>query len=221
MSAKAGGSLATLLMSVPLAAIPLMAIFGIPQFTPGAAGPRDDDRIIREPEFRGDPAAYRRRAADVLSQRDDKEQRRHAEPIHDAFSHDPFHSPAPGARDRRLADAAPGPQAAGAQRGGSAAPSSDPSAPSPSAGTNWRDASRQLQELGITQYHLERGHQQDTFLFVCMFSPGDNPQVTQRFEAEAQDPLAAVQDVLRQVDEWLRRRFARQTRTTAERSGVP
>jgi hypothetical protein len=72
----------------------------------------------------------------------------------------------------------------------------------------WREAARELEELGIQNFHLERGTEAQSFLFVCSFAPGDSPQVTLRFEAEAQDPLAAVSNVLDQVNVWLRRRFA-------------
>jgi hypothetical protein len=78
---------------------------------------------------------------------------------------------------------------------------------------NWREAARELDELGIQDYHLERGTDAQTFLFVCSFTPGDSPHVTLRFEAEAQEPLAAVSNVLDQVNVWLRRRFAASRRT--------
>jgi hypothetical protein len=55
---------------------------------------------------------------------------------------------------------------------------------------------------------LERGSAEGTFLFVCVFSPGDTPHVTHRFEAEAEDPLIAVNRVVQQIDQWLRNRFA-------------
>jgi hypothetical protein len=73
---------------------------------------------------------------------------------------------------------------------------------------NWREASLRLHDLGIRDYHLERGASESSFLFVCIFSPGDSPQVIHRFESEADDPLVAVNHVLNQVDGWMRTRFA-------------
>ncbi len=73
----------------------------------------------------------------------------------------------------------------------------------------WRQASMKLADLGITNFHLERGATEGTFLFVCLYAPGDAPQVTHRFEAESDDPLLAVNRVLQQVDGWMQNRFAR------------
>jgi hypothetical protein len=242
MSAKAGGSLATVLMSIPLAAIPLMAVFGIPEFTPVSASSDGDQRTVRDGSHRDDPVSYRRRASDVLAPRDVGPARRATRD--DPGDGDPFNSTIePGGVDRGLRDAGSGDGAVDthgeppvprprslaqlptdapvsvtrleSDRDVRSAPSDEaaravPAAVEASANSRitWRDASRQLQELGITQYHLERGQQHDTFLFVCMFSPGDSPQVTQRFEAEAHEPLAAVQAVLDQINDWLRQRFA-------------
>lgn len=73
MSGNGGSSVGTFLFSIPLAAIPLMAIFGIPQFAPLGASPErsegynDDERRPddRFPEDRG----YRQRATDLLRSR--------------------------------------------------------------------------------------------------------------------------------------------------------
>ena len=73
---------------------------------------------------------------------------------------------------------------------------------------SWQAASRKLTELGIEKYHLERGQNEGAFLFVCLFTPGDAPNVTHRFEAEAADPLQAVNQVLGEIDRWLQQRYA-------------
>ncbi len=73
----------------------------------------------------------------------------------------------------------------------------------------WRQASQRLSDLGVTNFHLERGDKEGTFLFVCLYSPGDAPQVTHRFESQADDPLLAVNQVLQQVDAWMQERFAK------------
>lgn len=70
----------------------------------------------------------------------------------------------------------------------------------------WAQASLRLSELGI-KYHLERGDREGMFLFVCLYRPQENPQVTHRFEAEGNDPLVAVNLVINQVEEWLRQQY--------------
>jgi hypothetical protein len=60
----------------------------------------------------------------------------------------------------------------------------------------------------VNDFHLEAGSVPDTFTFVAVFTPGDQPDVTYRFEAEAADPLLAVEDVVSQIEEWLADRFA-------------
>ncbi len=72
---------------------------------------------------------------------------------------------------------------------------------------NWQEASARLTELGIKKYHLERGGQEGMFLFVCLYHPSDTPQVTHRFEAEGDNPLVAVNQVLAQVDGWLQQQY--------------
>ncbi len=72
---------------------------------------------------------------------------------------------------------------------------------------SWQQATRQLTELGIQDYHLERGHEEGAFLFVCLFSPGDSQNVKHRFESEASDPLIAVNQVLNQINNWLGERY--------------
>ena len=73
-------------------------------------------------------------------------------------------------------------------------------------GLTWREAVRRLNELGIQEFRLEPGRQLGDFYFACEFTPHRDARVTRRFEAEATEPLLAVQAVLRQIDEWLTRR---------------
>ena len=73
-------------------------------------------------------------------------------------------------------------------------------------GLTWRDAVRQLNELGIQEFRLEPGRQLGEFYFACEFTPDRDARITRRFEAEAKEPLLAVAAVLRQIDEWLPRR---------------
>ncbi len=68
----------------------------------------------------------------------------------------------------------------------------------------WKTAVRELKRLGISEYRLEPGSDPETFLFCCMLPSADKPRVVRRFEAEADDPLAAVAEVIRQVREHAR-----------------
>ena len=70
-----------------------------------------------------------------------------------------------------------------------------------------KEALKKLNSLGVKNYHLERGTDQDTWLFVCIFSPGDDSRVVHRFEAESAEPEGAVTETLKQIDNWLLKRF--------------
>jgi hypothetical protein len=70
--------------------------------------------------------------------------------------------------------------------------------------SGWRDATRQLKELGIRKYRLESQIEEQTFVFICSFAAAENPRVVRRFEAEADSPLEAVQKVIDEIDEWQR-----------------
>lgn len=68
---------------------------------------------------------------------------------------------------------------------------------------DWRAATARLKELGIRDFHLTNGEGEHQFLFTCRYVMPDNPRVVRRFEAEAAEPLGAVEDVLSQVETWL------------------
>lgn len=77
----------------------------------------------------------------------------------------------------------------------------------PDAPLSMKEALKKLNSLGVKKYHLERGTDQDTWLFVCIFSPGDDSRVVHRFEAESTEPEGAVTETLKQIDSWLLKRF--------------
>ncbi len=86
---------------------------------------------------------------------------------------------------------------AGPERGASAAlPSSSLN------GAAWKRAVSRLNALGIRDYQLQPGEHDGEFNFSCRFAARSNPRVIHRFEAEAADPLQAVNQVLRQLDDW-------------------
>lgn len=233
---RAGSTFGTFLLSIPVSAILLMAIFGIPRLAPGVGGdgnwqdprqlfakltgsssngadvfdqyhsgagqPATEDpfgRSMPDRQAGGGSAANAPRWGDPPA----------AEPRGVQSGNAPIRREPGGAAsewpfartDTRLADAGPGGR-----------PNATPMAESPLASrgsqVSWADARRQLAEWGISDFHLEPGLNGDSYLFVCTFSPGDDPRVTHRFEAEASDPLTAVGEVLGQIDGWLQQRHA-------------
>lgn len=72
-----------------------------------------------------------------------------------------------------------------------------------SAPLSWQSAVRKLNELEIRNFRLEPGQTPERFVFICSYTPPDNPRVSYRFEAEADEPLRAVEKVLAQIDTWL------------------
>jgi hypothetical protein len=70
----------------------------------------------------------------------------------------------------------------------------------------WKSAVRQLNDLEIRSFRIEPGRQPTQFIFICSYTPTDSPRVSYRFEAEADEPLKAVEKVLTQITEWQHRR---------------
>lgn len=66
----------------------------------------------------------------------------------------------------------------------------------------WELATQRLKELGIGKYTLEAIPSEGRYLFICQLTPANNPSVRRRFEDVADEPLLAVQKVLRQIEEW-------------------
>ncbi|MCC7084235.1 MAG: hypothetical protein IT427_04420 [Pirellulales bacterium] len=70
----------------------------------------------------------------------------------------------------------------------------------------FRQAEGRLRQLGATQYVLETwGPQNDRYRFACRMAVGRNVGVTQHFEAIESDPWSAMEEVLRQVEQWQRK----------------
>ena len=80
-----------------------------------------------------------------------------------------------------------------------------------------------LNALGIRDYQLQPGEREGEFNFSCRFAARGNPQVIHRFEAEAPDPLDAVNQVLRQLDDWRARHADRRqaSRDSASDANAP
>jgi hypothetical protein len=239
MRAHSHSPFATALLLVPILAIPLLAIFGVPQLTPlvppaaertreassarRSVSPFPEDSRTDWPEL--DDAA--RRAADsawndvvpdptaraIADRRAEGVRPRPAPLIDEAAparvdpavydessgtgSDAPHHAAtlAADASDRRAPPrrvSAPPPSRSAAAGGRSAA-----------APLTWQTAVRRLNELEIRNFRLEPGQQPEQFVFICSYTPQDNPRVSFRFEAEADEPLRAVEKVLAQIDAWL------------------
>lgn len=70
----------------------------------------------------------------------------------------------------------------------------------------WKSAVRRLNELEIRNFRIQPAHRENQFMFICSYTPSDSPRVSYRFEAEADEPLKAVEKVLEQIAEWQQRR---------------
>ena len=66
----------------------------------------------------------------------------------------------------------------------------------------WQEARRRLGELGIRDFQLNPGQGEGQFHFACTLTPAESPRIVHRFEAEASEPLAAVEEVIRQIEGW-------------------
>lgn len=228
MRAKQGGSFATLLLLIPLSAIPLMAMFGVPKFAQLSASSEEIIPDIVRQSVGADVSShvaesthgFRSRAADLLTATPPPESSATAESNAPRWSGETSSSASTAAVADRVSDEpvtvqerrpSPRPMQTAAVES-VATPcdehSSTPAATPTASGLSWREASRRLEEVGITDFRLERGQSADRFLFFCRFSPGSDARIIQRFEAEAAEPLAAVEDVLAQVDAWLQHRYA-------------
>ena len=66
-----------------------------------------------------------------------------------------------------------------------------------------RDVQDRLQSLGATYYLLETwGNRQELYRFQCRIAIGKDANFTRYFEAVGDDPLGAMLQVLRQVEDW-------------------
>lgn len=261
MRSRTGNSLSTLMFMVPLLGVPLMAIFGVPQFVPVIASSVSDEatrpmRTRPQPGV-GESASATSFAADQLPRGNasrgepqfqdlfssPSRPRRDSRPIRDGESrgldakfvetslsadnwwtqtssevaaaetthnlNDLFGNSVVTANSTELRSQTRS-ETAKSQDDQLVARSKTTQLVSGSEKSNdgltWREAVRRLNELGIQEFRLEPGSQLGEFYFACEFTPHRNARVTRRFEAEAKEPLLAVQSVLRQIDEWMTRR---------------
>ena len=231
MSSRAGSTFVTFLMSVPLAAVGLMAVFGVPPLSSVIAATRglnETDRGSKDtdasnsnsredqfknwdsgtaPEWNSDGATPDEdQLGDVEDISSSKPSRRTGEPGTTGsrrgglsstldLKHGDSDPTQPGSRSPR-----PG---RGDSRIGLNESDEEPVSRPPAM----KDSLKKLNALGVKHYHLERGTDQDTWLFVCLFCPSDESRVTHRFEAESDDPDRAAEETVKQLDGWLLKRF--------------
>jgi len=89
-------------------------------------------------------------------------------------------------------------------RNASEADSSEPPS-TESQPLTWKTARARLKEFGITHFYLQPDPNHEMYHFRCAYSPGGDQRINRLFEAEAAEPLEAVQKVLAQVESWTAR----------------
>ena len=221
--------LATIMLMIPVLTVPALAIFGIPQFTPVVASPLDDvavsdiDSNSRGSERRSqielfdDVENFGSEPDDssasglLLPKSRDRETPRRPPQQRSNPSRQPDSSAVPwdndlskesgsaGGADLDHRERRPEPLVRNRVR------------PKDASGTKqierttepltWKSAVEKLDEYEIRNFRIERGHQQGRYVFICSHSPHDSPSVSYRFEAEADEPLKAIEKVIEQIVE--------------------
>jgi hypothetical protein len=75
----------------------------------------------------------------------------------------------------------------------------------------WKQANARLKGLGIRKHNVDYNGETGRFTFRCLAPDPNFAQVSQRFEAEGDDPLSAVNAALVQISDWYRQRTRRRT----------
>lgn len=252
------GLLGTLLFAATLLAIPLMAVFGIPEFAP-AIGPDDPlaesirrssdapvfdstptGRVSSDVELGSSVAAASTEIPAVFAVAAAPHSAAEAAPVgRNEFAGQPepgrrrpvAGSASPAVRPASLERGTPRPYSsrttvnpasslagttnaatgavADSLRAGLSAGATTSRQPRVAETLTWRRAVQRLNQMGIREYRLEPGLSPDRFLFVCFYTPRENPRITHRFEAEASEPLRAVAKVLAQIESWRLRNASR------------
>lgn len=242
MSSRAGSTFVTFLVSIPLAAMGLMAVFGVPPLASVIAASRglsdanrgfsEDDRGGRHsgdnqfedwdsgtaPEWKADGTDPTDIAQDTgetpdrddlgfskLPRAEDRNDPRDSRQGRPRSTREAFGASEPAEESSAKASSLLSPREGAKQRASEFALNS--SGDLDSRPVSMKDSLKKLNSLGVKHYHLERGVDQDTWLFVCLFVPGDDTRVTRRFEAESDDPDRAAEETVKQIDDWLLKRF--------------
>lgn len=213
MRSTGQSSVATMLLLVPILAIPMLAIFGIPQFAPAVSRlPSDSDPFVMGNGRGGDAPAFS--ATQPWSEEFSPAASRDVASSGTVWADDvPRQSNWTQAESTSAPVATASGQAASA-RGVQTADRNPPEMAAPPVVVptvfhgsvtplTWKSAVSRLNQLEIRNFRLEPGQQAGQFLFVCSYTPQHNPRLSYRFEAEADEPLKAVEKVLSQIDQWM------------------
>ncbi len=230
MRSKSNGTIAALFMLVPLVTVVVLAVFGIPQFVSVVASPVESPRIQFDDSEVGVGESLGHRVDDLFadfdgdSNEDFQNLQATDAPVHQDWD-DPFHDTEVIARERnhrrpsrrtRVTDNTGNAAAVSAsaddraldgwRRDSATANNRDVDQDSGRKPLTWKVAIAKLREVGIREYRLEPAERPNEFHFSCSYTPADNPRITHLFEAEAAEPLRAVEKVLEQIAEWSRKR---------------
>jgi hypothetical protein len=75
----------------------------------------------------------------------------------------------------------------------------------------WKQANARLKGWGIRKHNIDYNGETGRFTFRCLAPDPNFAQVSQRFEAEGDDPLSAVNAAIVQISDWYRQRARRRT----------
>ena len=73
----------------------------------------------------------------------------------------------------------------------------------------WKQANARLKSWGIRKHNVDYNGETGRFTFRCLAPDPNFAQVSQRFEAEGDDPLSAVNAALVHISDWYRQRTRR------------
>lgn len=219
--AKLGSMLTTFVMAIPLAAVPFMAVYGIPELSVIAeklAKVRGEQEVAEQDQLQFDNQqnAGQRDSSQLQSASSWEDQLSNVQPstlpsfvtsvnfesnenraVSDVNQNRvPFQNTNHQSRSNAQ-EASTSVQMTRAQVASSEIISRS------NQRMTWQSATAQLNHLGIRNFRLEPGSSPTEFLFVCFFTPRENPNTTIRFEAEASEPLKAVELVLQQIQQTL------------------
>ncbi len=197
MSRGVGSSWSSLLTAIALASVPAVAVFGVPNVDLTAVTRAIQDSGLFQPKSASAATlttddlfgASSVSAADLLADANLPPGEAAPRFVSASFESQPTPN-APGQ--------VPGLPMAGPWHSDSApeiVPAANESA------TSWKSAIEKLRLCGIERFRLEPGSSPESFLFVCFLESDTNPGVTYRFEAEGEQPLTAVAEVMSQVQQ--------------------
>jgi hypothetical protein len=210
----------TLLLLVPMLAIPLFAFFGVPKFVPLV-----EKFHLQPPAEEQDEGGE----APTFSHSDDLEHDRFDDRAEPSTAGDAWHLDEPESnvdfhqrRRQALGSRSPSRGTAASSVAGTswsetgrepaetriADPSVMPAGhrwdgSAEAAVLTWASAVERLNQLEIRSFRLEPALEPGMFIFICSYTPERKPWLSQRFEAQADEPLKAVEKVLAQLDDWV------------------